>query len=223
MGEILAKCGQRTYATTIRWDQGWLTVIADTTLFQNGNLAAADNATLAFHLVGNVEGHVEFLGPWTGRGSQNPIQSIARAGFGWWVLHVLLLGLLFAWSAGKRMVPPIDPREAPRRAFSEHARALSRRYEKARASGWALQHYAEWVFDTLRKRAPSTRPDMKSITRAVSTSDKEANRLREALTTARRAHELGDSTKEHMATFRRLESALLGTGEVSRKRRKARD
>jgi hypothetical protein len=222
-GELLVECGKRAYATTTPWDSGWITVVADSSLFENASLAARDNASLAFHLVGNLHGHVEFLGPWTGRGAQDPIQSITRAGFGWWVLHVLLMGIIFAWSRGKRMGPPVDPRDDSRRAFSEHAHALSRRYEKAHASGFALQNYAEWVYDNLRKRAPSTRADLKSLTRAVSTNDREAAKLREALTTARRASELGETTKEHYTTFRRLKSAILGVSEVSRKKSSKKD
>lgn len=222
-GDPLVQCGKLTYATTISWDAGWVTVIADSSLFENASLAASDNASLAFHLVGNLQGHVELLGPWTGRGAQDPIQSITRAGFGWWVLHLLLMGLIFAWSRGKRMGPPVDPKQDSRRAFSEHAHALSRRYERAHASGFALQNYAEWVYDNLRKRAPSTRADLKSLTRAVSTSDREAAKLREALTSARRASELGETTKEHYTTFRRLKSAVLGISEVSRKKSSKKD
>jgi hypothetical protein len=59
---------------------------------------------------------------------------------------------------------------------------------------------------------------LKSLTRAVSTSEQEANTLRQALTTARRADELGDTTAEHYATFRRLKSAILGISEGSRKK-----
>lgn len=211
----LAHCGKLPFAQARAYGDGWLTVIADASFFDNIHLTAADNATLALHLVGYLGEEVEYLGPFTGQGAQHPLQSVARAGFGFWVLHVLLLGILYAWSQGKRFGTPLDPPEEKRRAFSEHARALSLKYEQAGASGWALRSYAEWVLDTLRRRAPSTRGDLKSLTRAVSSSPEEATRLLQALTTARRADELGETRKEHISTFLRLKSAILGISEVS--------
>lgn len=222
-GEILARCADKPFASTVEWNDGWVTVIADDHLFQNVSLAASHNASLVFHLLGNLDGHVEYLGPFTGRGSQNPLESITRAGFGWWVFQLLLLIVIYAWSRGKRLTSPVDPSGSTRRAFSEHARALSRMYERAGASGWALRHYSEWVYDTLRRRAPSTRSDMKSLTRAVSGSEQEANKLREALTIGRRADELGETEAQHHATFRRLKSAILGVSEVSHKKTSKKD
>lgn len=212
----LARCGKLPFAQTRAYGEGWITIIADAAFFDNVHLAAADNATLALHLVGYLGEKVEYLGPFTGQGAQHPLQSVARAGFGFWVLHVLLLGILYVWSRGKRFGTPLDPPEEWRRSFSEHARALSLKYEQAGASGWALRSYAEWVLDTLRKRAPSTRGDLKSLTRAVSSNQQEAARLLQALTTARRADELGETRKEHISTFLRLKSAILGLSEVSR-------
>src|SRR5690606_15303721 len=138
----------------------------DDALFDNISLAAEDNATLALHLVGWLGQHVEYLGSWTGQGAFHPLQSIVRAGIGWWIVHVLLLGAAYAWSYGRRFGSPTDPLEMKRRAFTEHAGALAFKYEKARASGWALRNYAEWVYESLRRRAPSTKVDLKSLTRA---------------------------------------------------------
>lgn len=213
----LARCGQQPFATSLSYGQGWITVVADASLFDNVSLAARDNATLALHLAGELGPHVEYLGPWTGQGAHHPLQSIARAGFSWWVAHVLLFGILWAFSRGKRFGTPSDPPEERRRSFSEHARALSLKYEQAGASGWALRNYAEWVVDTLRRRAPSTRGDLKSLSKAVSTNQRDAAHLLQALTTARRADELGETRKSHISTFLRLKSALLGLSEVSRR------
>jgi hypothetical protein len=58
---------------------------------------------------------------------------------------------------------------------------------------------------------------MKSLARAVSKNDREAAQLKEALTSARRADELGETASEHRATFLRLKSALQGLSEVSRR------
>lgn len=219
----LARCGQHPFAESSAYGDGWLTVVADAAFFNNIHLAAADNSALAFHLLGNLGEHVEYLGPFTGQGAQHPLQSVARAGFTWWVVHVLLLGTLYAWSRGKRFGSPVDPPETTRRAFSEHARALSLKYEQSGASGWALRNYAEWVLDTLRRRAPSTRGDLKSLARAVSSNKQEALRLVQALTTARRADELSETHKEHLSTFLRLKSAILGISEVSRRSKNSKE
>lgn len=215
----LARCGKLPFAQSQAYGDGWLTIIADASFFDNIHLAASDNATLALHLIGYLGEKVEYLGPFTGQGAQHPLQSVARAGFSFWVMHVLLLGLIYAWSQGKRFGTPLDPPEEKRRAFSEHARALSLKYEQSGASGWALRSYAEWVLDTLRRRTPSTRSDLKSLTRAVSSSPEEAARLLQTITTARRADELGETTKEHISTFLKLKSAVLGISEVSRRSR----
>lgn len=213
----LALCGARPFAETRVYGDGWLTVVADASFFNNIHLAAADNSSLAIHLVGHLGQHVEYLGPFTGQGAQHPLESVARAGFSWWVLHVLLLGALYAWSRGKRFGTPVDPPETTRRAFSEHARALSLKYEQSGASGWVLRNYAEWVIDTLRRRAPSTRGDLKSLARAVSSNNQEAAHLLQALTTARRADELGQTRQAHISTFVKLKSTILGLSDVSRR------
>jgi hypothetical protein len=214
-GESLAMCGKQPFAKSDTYGDGWLTMVADPQFFENASLAAAQNSSLALYFIGEIDGNVEFLGPWTGSGASHPIATLVRAGFDFWVLHLLGLGGLFVWAQGRRPGTPICEPEEERRAFTEHARALSRRYEKAKATGWALERYANWTLEVLRRRVPSGRADLRSVCRSVTKSPKAAAALREALTTGRKASELGGSNSSHQNTFRKLKSALLGAGELS--------
>lgn len=208
-GESLATCNGDSHAQTQMFGDGWLTTVADTTLFENVSVAASDNAALALYIVGDVDGHLEFLGPWTGAGAMSPFASIVRGGFDFWVLHLFFLAALYLWAQGRRPGKPISDRPVERRSFVEHARALSRRYRNQKASGWALERYADWTLEVLRRRVPSGRSDLKSLCRSVTESDRAAASLRQTLTAARKASELGGSSVSHQAAFRNLQTVLL--------------
>lgn len=214
-GETLVSCGKDPFALSQIYGEGWLTLAADARFFENASLAAADNSTLALYIVGDLEGHVEFLGPWTGTGARSPIVSLVQAGFDFWVLHLLGLGALFIWAHGRRPFVPVDEPEETRRRFVEHARALSERYRKARASGWVLERYAEWTIDRLRRRAPSGGADLRSLCRTVTQNSRAAATLREALVTGQKASELGGSPAEHQKTFRTLQGVLLDVSTLN--------
>jgi hypothetical protein len=65
-------------------------------------------------------------------------------GLAWLVVWAVANGAIF----GVRRDPP----EPPRRAFSEHVRAVGRLYARAAASRHALAIYAAWALDRLNTR-----------------------------------------------------------------------
>lgn len=221
-GESLATCRSKSYAQTQTQGDGWLTTVADTKLFENASVAASHNAALALYIVGDVEGHLEFLGPWTGAGAMSPFASIIRGGFDFWVLHLFFLAALYLWAQGRRPGKPIRDRQLERRSFIEHCRALSHSYQSQKASGWALERYADWTLEILRRRVPSGRSDLPSVCRSVTESDRAAASLRQTLTTARKASELGGTSATHQASFRKLQGALQKARSIKKSKKQDR-
>ncbi len=205
---VLTHCGNAAFAAEAILGKGRIVFVSDSSFFRNASLAAQDHATLAMKLSGDFLGHVEYLSPLTGSGSRTPIESILHSGFQWWVLHLLLFLGLFALSQGRHFGRPVDPPEKKRRAFADHALALSHKYQESRSSGWALQNYAEWAVETLQKRGTSSKSDLRSLSRSLSKSPKEATLLFSVLSTARKADELGAGTEAHLKQFEQLKLAI---------------
>lgn len=201
------ECDGTPAALFLDYGNGSLTLVADDAIFENRFVSVADNATLVIELVGEVEGKLEMIGEWTGSGSENPLQTLARSGIGPWAAHLLLALALYAWSRGKRFGTPEEPRPERRRSFVEHVHALGGQYAKKRASGWALERYAEWLFETMRRRLPSSGEGAQGTARVLGGSDDAGAALGRALTLSRKASELGENERAHQGRFRTLEAA----------------
>jgi hypothetical protein len=206
--DVECRCAAATYAAALPYGEGRITLLGDARLFENAVLASGDHVSLALGLLGELDGHVELLGPWTGRGSLHPLESISRAGLLPWLAHLLLLLALYGWAAGRRFGRPVDPPVESRRALSDHARALARHYASRRAAGHALAHLAEWTLDELRRRSPSGRGDARALSRAVTREGSERALLQRALTVGPRASELGLSDSELLTLLGALRRAL---------------
>lgn len=217
---VLVHCGHGVVAFELEFGQGKVVLVSDSALFENAALAAKDHAALALALSGDLFAHVEYLGPFTGRGARTPLESVFASGFSWWVLHLLVLLGLFALSRGRHFGRPVDPPRTHRRAFVEHALALSQKYQQSRSSAFALQHYAEWTLETLRRRLASSGSDLRSLCRALTQNQREAAALFSVLTTARKADDLGADLKTHLKQFEQLNVALARTLRPSEEKEK---
>lgn len=162
-------CGESPVILGLARGEGWLTMIATRELIQNARLAEADHAQLIFDSILIDDARVELLGPWTGRGSSSPLQSMIKGGFGWWVLHILLFFAIAAWGLGRRFGRPSDPPEVRRRTFREHALALANQYQKAGAHSFVLQRFAEWTAERLRLSGPSGAKTRQALHREFAT------------------------------------------------------
>jgi hypothetical protein len=205
------RCGKNSVVATVALGDGWLTWATSDLWFQNRSLALGDNVTWVMAAMAADGSAVELLGNWTGQGAHHPLESLWRAGLGPWVLQLLVLLALYAWARGRRFGSPRDPEEDRRRAFAEHATALSTQYARAGASAFVLSRYAEWAFEVLRRRLPTAEGDARSLGRALG-EDGEARRdLARNLTLSRKADELGEDEARHLARFQRLDDAVRRT------------
>lgn len=143
-------CGEHPIIVGMTYGEGWLTMIATPALVRNARLAEAEHAELVLDSLLIEDAHVELLGPWTGRGSSSPLQSMLRGNFGWWVLHILIFFAVAAWGLGRRFGHPSEPSPPHRRAFVEHALALAGQYQQARAHAFMLQRFFDWSSERLR-------------------------------------------------------------------------
>lgn len=202
---MLSSCESVPFAAARFHGRGLLTLIGDSGLLENGSLLYAHNVDFVFELLGDLSGHVELLGPLTGQGAQNPLESVLRAGLGPWLAHLLLLLGLYGWARGRRFGPAHDPPEKKRRSFSEHAAALAATYQKREALGAALQHYAWLTTQLLKRRSASLSEDERSLTHGLGLSDTQSAELRRALGLAKNAGQLGAGPRELIDSFRRLQ------------------
>ena len=150
----LLRRGDETYAAERRFPGGGRVVVfADDALFTNVALAAGDNAAYLAAWAKSLE--VERLELWdafTGAGAGTPFEAVAQAHLTPIVAQLLALVLLYIFYRGVRFGTPRDPKEASRRAFADHARALGATYARAKASRHAAGLYALWALDRLRER-----------------------------------------------------------------------
>jgi hypothetical protein len=154
--------GKTPYAVERTFEGGGRAIVlADDRLFQNASLLVGDNAHLLIELLRPGGAKLEFADELTGLVSQNPVTSVQRGKLAPALLQLGLVILLFfiykgaffgiptelfVAALGMGNVPP------PRRAFSEHARALGLLYGRARAGRHALEAYGSYALDRMRER-----------------------------------------------------------------------
>src|SRR5216110_2291371 len=73
-------CGGSPYIVSAFLEDGSITFIPERELLTNASLSVADNARLVAELIPAGDGTIELVGPWTGDGSQSPVQSLKAAG-----------------------------------------------------------------------------------------------------------------------------------------------
>jgi hypothetical protein len=166
---VEAVCGDRPYVATAYVEDGTLTFIAEPELLTNASLSVADNARLVAEQLSLPEGGtIELVGPWTGDGSQSPIQSIKNAGLLPVMLQLLALVGLLALRQGTSFGARRDVTRRVRRAFADHVRALAATYARARAGRLASASYGLLLIDQLRERlCPGQKPSLFELAAAI--------------------------------------------------------
>jgi len=211
---VLATCGASDFARFHRHGAGRVTLIGDASIFDNTSLALGDNASFVLHLFGGPQRHVEFIGPWTGTGAFHPMESIARSTTGPWLLHLLGMLALLAWSRGRRFGAPRPPAPSKRRSWIEHAQALASHYERQGDTGAALSRYASWALSLLGKRSGSSNRDLRALAEALVSKQGVKNRADEAaevhhlLLRARAGAELGGDKAKLLRGYRVLRTMV---------------
>jgi hypothetical protein len=161
-------CGGYPYIVTSLLDEGSITFIPEREFLTNASLSVADNASIAAELLLGPEGTTELVGPWTGDGSQSPVQAIKQAGLLPVMLQLLALALLLALRQGTSFGVRRDVLTRSRRAFADHVRAVASTYARANASRLASGHYGLLLIDQLRERTcPGQRPTLLQLAAAV--------------------------------------------------------
>jgi hypothetical protein len=144
------------YVTSYEIGFGAVTLIADDHMFTNAALAFEGNPEM---LVLNLESldanRVEFVDAWASKGADTPADSISHTHLTAAIVQLLLLIVaLYLWR-GARFGRGRDPVRQSRRAFVQHAVAMGRQYEKARAATFAAGLFSAWVLERLRNRFSS--------------------------------------------------------------------
>ncbi len=174
---ILTRTDGSVYAAVIEkgahYPKGKIYAFADDRLFANIALTLGDNAAflVAFFRAqpsssieiwdepqGKLGGDGTILpgeepAPGEGAGgADNPLDSLAKAHLLPIILQLLALVLLYLLYRGSRFGKPREPKEASRRAYADHSRALGLIYARANASRHATSIYSVWALDRLRER-----------------------------------------------------------------------
>ncbi|MCR9160180.1 MAG: DUF4350 domain-containing protein [Nannocystaceae bacterium] len=144
------------YITAFDLGFGGVTVLADDHLFTNAALAFPGNPEALVQTVGSFErSEVEFVDAWASVGARNPAESIAHTHLTAAIVQLLVLVVaLYLWR-GVRFGRGRDPAGQSRRAFVQHAVAMGRQYEKAKAATFAAGLFSAWVLERLRNRFSS--------------------------------------------------------------------
>ena len=165
---IDATCGGKPYVVTSYLEEGSITFIPERELLTNASLSVADNARFVAELMAIQHATVELVGPWTGDGSQSPVQSLKSAGLMPVMLQLLGLALLLAVRQGTSFGARRDNHKLTRRAFSDHVRAVASTYARANAGRLAAGNYALLLVDQLRERTcPGQYPTLLQLAAAV--------------------------------------------------------
>ncbi|MGH1346270.1 MAG: DUF4350 domain-containing protein [Nannocystales bacterium] len=135
--------------------RGRIEVFADGRMFTNAALAFELNPGTIVVTMQQFGGTVEFVDGWVGRGADTPADTIKNSHLTAAVVQLLLFILaLYLWR-GRQFGRGRDPISQGRRAFSRHAVAMGRQYEKARAASFAARLFSGWVLERLRNRFTS--------------------------------------------------------------------
>ncbi len=208
-GDSIVDCGNLTFLTEIQRGSGFIYAFADDAFLRNANLGTLDNAQVVVRIAAAPEGRVELLGPWTGSGTHDPFQTIHAAGLTPWLLQLFLLALCYAVYRGVRFGTPREPIRDSRRAFVEHAEALSTQYGKAKASGYALESYGRWAALRLRQRVTVRERDMHALAQAVARrTGADPMKTLKILVEAQSADQLAGDAGEHARTMNELARLL---------------
>jgi len=216
---ILASCGQVDFARVHVYGDGRITLVGDERIFDNTSLSLAQNASFVMALVAGEPGHMEFIGPWTGTGAVHPLESIARSSVGPWLLHLLAVLTLLAWSRGRRFGTPQVQELTKRRSLVLHARALAGHYRQQGDVGAALARYAAWAVALLGRRSGSSTRDLRALSLALveGRGHKQRERvtaeeLHQILLRARAGAELGGDKAKLMRAYRVLRGMVDEVG-----------
>ncbi len=144
------------YITGFEVGFGGVTVLADDLLFTNAALSFEGNPEAVVILLQSFDAdEVQFVDAWASVGSDSPADSISHAHLTAAIVQLLVLILaLYLWR-GARFGRGRDPVRQSRRAFVQHAVAMGRQYEKARAATFAAGLFSTWVLERLRNRFSS--------------------------------------------------------------------
>jgi hypothetical protein len=144
-------CGGRPLIATRRYGEGRLMAVADPDFLTNASLAHGDHARAFFALAGKVE-NVNLIDRLVSAGASSPYRALLHSGLAPLLVHGLTWLVVWAVANGATFGVRRDPPEPPRRAFSEHVRAVGRLYARAAAHRYALAVYAGWALDRLNAR-----------------------------------------------------------------------
>ncbi|RYZ06784.1 MAG: DUF4350 domain-containing protein [Myxococcales bacterium] len=166
---VLVECGGEPYIVNAFPGAGAIHYVPEPELLSNASLSVADNARLVAEVVQVGEGEtVELVGPWTGSGSQSPIQSLQAAGMMPFMLQLLALGLLLALRQGTSFGARRDDARLERRAFADHVRALASTYHRASAGHLVSGQYTLLLMEQLRDRLfPGQSPTLLQLASGV--------------------------------------------------------
>ncbi len=213
-----ATCGGKPYAATAYIDEGSITFLPERELVSNASLSVGDNARLVAEQLSGADGSIELVGPWTGDGSQSPVQSIKAAGLLPVVLQLLGLAALLALRQGTSFGKRRDVTARLRRAFADHVRAVAATYARASAGRLVSGSYGLLLIDQLRERVcPGQKPTLLQLSAAV------ARRVRrpetEIVTLLVEAKSAFDEQREGVGInhklIRELEQLSLQAGGIS--------
>ena len=144
-------CSGRPLMATRNYGDGRIIAVADPDFLTNASLAHADHAWVFFALAGEVK-EVSMIDRLVSAGASSPYRALLNSGLAPLLGHGLVWVVLWALANGATFGVRRDPPEPPRRAFSEHVRAVGRLYARAGAQRHALAVYAAWALDRLNSR-----------------------------------------------------------------------
>lgn len=211
-------CGGHPYVVTSLVGRGTITFMPERELLTNASLSVADNARLVAELVPARQGLIELIGPWTGDGSQSPMQAIKAAGLLPVMLQLFGVALLLALRRGTSFGARRDVQARSRRAFADHVRAVASTYARANAGRLASGHYALFLIDQLRERTcPGQRPTLLQLAGAVARRVRRPeSQVVELLVEAKSAfEEQGDRQGVNHKLVRELELLSSQAGGIS--------
>jgi len=211
-------CGGYPYVVSTFLEDGSITFIPERELLTNVSLSVADNARLVAELIPGGEGTIELVGPWTGDGSQSPVQSLKAAGLLPVMLQLFGLALLLALRQGTSFGKRRDVQTRSRRAFADHVRAVASNYARADAGRLAAGHYALLLIEQLRERTcPGQRPTLLQLAAAVARRvGRPETQIVELLVEAKTSFdEQGDAQGVNHQLVRKLEQLSLQAGGIS--------